>query len=75
METLIERIQWYRRHQNSVLDYRHRFLADVSDATIERWTRASRRTHLALLDNARDYYEIERNQRNNNQTTIDDWLS
>ena len=36
MTDLQSRLSWYLRHQNDVLDYRHRFLVDYSDDSITR---------------------------------------
>lgn len=74
MQSLADKLRWYRMHQNSVLDYRHRFLADASDVIIDRWSRDARRAQLALLADARRYHEVEIAQRLSNQTTISDWL-
>ena len=74
MTDLQSRLSWYLRHQNDVLDYRHRFLVDYSDDSITRMSRTTRRAKLELLNNARTYYETECLQRATNQSTIFDWL-
>ena len=74
MTDLQSRLSWYLRHQNDVLDYRHRFLVDYSDESISRMSRTTRRAKLELLNNARTYYETECLQRATNQSTIFDWL-
>jgi ribonuclease HI len=71
MET---KLSWYQRHQDEVLDYRHRFLANFTSEDVGRWTRATRRAKLELLNNARKYYEVECAQQARNQSTIYDWI-
>ncbi len=75
LETMAEKLAWYRRHQNTVLDYRHRYLAENNDTTIAKWSAPLRRAQLALLDSARQHYETDLEQRRGNQTTIMDWYS
>ena len=74
MSILESNLLWYKRHQEEVLDYRHRFLADFSAEDVGKWSRATRRAKVELLNNARKYYETECNQRARNQSTIFDWL-
>ena len=62
------------RHQNEVLDYRHRYLVDFTIEDARRWSRHTRSTKLQHLHNAREYYEIETRQKSINQSTIFDWL-
>jgi hypothetical protein len=52
LETMAEKLAWYRRHQNTVLYYWHRYLAENSDNNIARWSVHLRRAQLALLDSA-----------------------
>ncbi len=75
LETMAEKLAWYRRHQNTVLEYRHRYLAENNDTTIAKWSAPLRRAQLALLDSARQHYETDLDQRRGNQTTIMDWYS
>jgi len=70
----IDQLLWYLRHQNEVLDYRHRYLTDFNLKDVHRWTRHTRSTRLQHLHNARKYYETECKQKAQNQTTIFDWL-
>jgi hypothetical protein len=70
----IDQLHWYKRHQDEVLDYRHRYLADFTSEDACRWSRHTRTTKLQHLHHAREYYEIETKQRSINQTTIFDWL-
>jgi hypothetical protein len=74
MSDLHDRLLWYLRHHEEVLDYRHWILADFSPEDVRSWSRASRRAKLEALDNARDYYEVECQQKARNQTTIITWL-
>ena len=74
MADLSDRLLWYLRHRDNVLDYRHRFLADFKPDDIRRWSRASRQAKLETLNNARDYYEVKCQQKARNQTTIITWL-
>ena len=74
MADLSDRLLWYLRHQDNVLDYRHRFLADFDPQDVRRWSRASRRAKLETLNNAREYFEVECQQKAQNQTTIINWL-
>jgi hypothetical protein len=75
LETMAEKLAWYRRHQNTVLDYRHQYLAENNDTTIAKWSAPLRRAQLALLDSARQHYETDLDQRRGNRTTIMDWYS
>jgi ribonuclease HI len=70
----IDQLLWYVRHQNEVLDYRHRYLVDFTIEDARRWSRHTRSTKLQHLHNAREYYEIETRQKSINQSTIFDWL-
>ncbi len=74
MRSLEERLLWYKRHNNEVLDYRHRFLADFTEEDIKKWTKYSRRAKLELLHNARKFYETECSQHSSSQSTIFDWI-
>ena len=57
MNDLETRLKWYLRHQETVLNYRHRFLVDFTDDSITHWSRNARRAKLGILNNARDYNE------------------
>ena len=75
MMTLADRLQWYLRHQDEVLDYRHRFLVDYDENKIYRWSiRDMCRQKVTMLDNARHWYTNECNTRAQNQTTITNWF-
>ena len=70
----IDQLEWYVRHQNEVLDYRHRYLTDFTIEDVCRWSRHTRTTRLQHLHNARKYYEQECKQKSRNQSTIFEWL-
>ena len=74
MSDLDSRLKWCLRHQQEVLDYRHRLLVDYTDDSIKRWSRTIRRAKLDLLNNTRDYYETECLQQAKNQSALFDWL-
>jgi hypothetical protein len=74
MIQLRDKLHWYQRHQDEVLDYRHRFLVDFSPEDADRWTRATRRAKLSMLDNARTFYKMQLHNRSKNQSTISDWV-
>ena len=74
MAQLAEKLVWYKQHQAKVLDYRHRFLAAFAVKNVTRWSRATRRAKLELLNNACKYYEIECTQKACNQSKIYDWI-
>ena len=65
---------WYKHHQVKVLDYRHIFLAAFAVKDVTRWSRATRRAKLELLNNDRKYYEIECSQKARNQSIIYKWI-
>ena len=75
LTTMAEKLSWYRDNQHEVLDYRHRYLADNNETTIQGCSANLRRAQLALLDSARRYHNTEIGQRQQNQTTITDWFS
>ena len=75
MSTLSDKLHWYQRHQDEVLDYRHRFLVDYSSEDVGHWTRATRRAKLEMLNNARKFYEVECKQNAQQQTTIYNWMA
>ncbi len=72
---MAEKLRWYRRHQHTVLDYRHRFLAATDDSTIDKWNSTLRRAQLELLNNARRYHETEVASLQTNQSKIHTWLN
>ena len=74
MPSLKDKLLWYQRHQDEVLDYQHRFLADFELFVLKRWSRTTRRAHVERLNNARRYFQRECKQRAINQSTINDWL-
>ena len=74
MMTLADRLLWYLRHQDEVLDYRHRFLVDYDENKIHHWSRDTRRQKVTMLDNARHWYTNECNTRAQSQTTITNWF-
>ena len=65
---------WYHRHQDELLDYRHRFLIDYSLSNVERWTRITQTSKVAMLDNAMQFYKIQCGQSARHQSTIYDWM-
>jgi len=66
---------WFHRHQDEVLDYRHRFLVDYTLQDVERWTRITRTSKVATLDNAMRFHKVECEQSARHQSTIYDWMS
>ena len=74
MATMADRLRWYQRNQERVLDYRHRILCTYTDKDIQKWTRATRRARLEMLNNARKYYATECQQKQAGQSTIYNWL-
>ena len=74
MATMADRLAWYLRHHEEVLDYRHRYLCRYTTKDITSWSRATRRAKLEMLNNARDYYATECQQRAVSQSTIYNWL-
>lgn len=72
---MIERLEWYNRFQNEVLDYRHRFLIDFDDHEIPLMSRDARRARLTLLDNAKRAYTLECRQRVRGQTVIPNFMA
>ena len=74
MSTLVDRLNWYHRQQDKVLDYQHRFSVDYSIKDIEHWTRLTRQVKLTMLNNDRNFYETKSRQKTRNQSTIYDWM-
>ena len=74
LNQLEDKLLWYLRHQDEVLDYRHRFLAQYTPEDVGRWSRATRRARLASLNNARNFYEKQAESHQANQSTIMDWF-
>ena len=74
MSSLAEKLMWYQRHQDEVLDYRHRFLINYTLSDIERWTRITRTSKVTILDNAMRFHKTECEQSAQQQSTIYDWL-
>lgn len=75
LQQLQDKLLWYLRHREEVLDYRHRFLAQYNPEDVSRWSRATRRAKLESLNNASQYYRTECTQRAQGQTTIFNWLN
>ena len=71
---MIERLEWYNRFQNEVLDYRHRFLIDFDDHEIQLMSRDARSARLTLLDNAKRVYTLECRQKVHGQTVIPNFM-
>ena len=69
-----DKLLWYARHSNEVLDYRHQFLTEGIISNIDQWTYQTCRAKLEMLNNARDYYEVQCNQHQARQRTIYDWI-
>ena len=74
LQQLQDKLLWYLRHQDEVLDYRHRFLVQYKPEDVS-WSRASRRARLESLNNASQYYKNECTQRARGQSTIYTWLN
>ena len=74
MSSLKDKLLWYQRHQDEVLDYRHRFLADFELFDLKRWSRATVRAHVKRLNNARRYFQRECKHQAINQSMINNWL-
>ena len=75
LQQLQDKLLWYLRHQDEVLDYRHRFLVQYKPEDVSCWSRASRRARLESLNNASQYYKNECTQRARGQSTIYTWLN
>ena len=73
--TLKDKLLWFQRHHQQVLDYRHQFLVAFTSDDVEQWSRTTRRAKLNILNNAKDWYETECQQRAANQTTMYDWIN
>ena len=52
MSSLADKLMWDHRHQDEVLDYRHRFLIDYTLSNVKRWTCITTTSKVAMLDNA-----------------------
>jgi len=74
MTSLKDKLLWYQHHQDEVLNYRHRYLADFEMFDLNRWSHATRRACVERLNNARRYHQRECKQRRVNQSTINNWL-
>ena len=75
MSSLADKLMWYYRHQDKVLDYCHRFLIDCTLSDIERWTRITRTSKVVILDNAMRFHKIECVQSARHQSMIYNWMS
>ncbi len=65
-----ERLTWYHRFQNEILDYRHWFIIDYHIDEINKMSRDMWRSQLMLLDNAQQSYKTECKQTTKGQTVI-----
>ena len=72
MQTLHDKLLWFQQHQENILVYHYRFLADFCPGEIERWSRTARRARVEMLNNAQHFYTMEQKQRAANQSTIMD---
>ena len=75
MSLLADKLMWYHRHQDEVLDYRHRFLIDCTLSNVERWNHITRTSKVSILDNTMHFHKIECGQLARRQSTIYDWMS
>ena len=75
MSSLADKLMWYHRHQDKVLDYRHQFLIDYTLSNVERWTRITRTSKVTVLDNAMRFHKIKCGQSARRQSTIYNWMS
>ena len=75
MSSLADKLMWYHRHQDEVLDYYHQFLIDYTLSNVERWTRITRTSKVAMLNSAMRFYKVECGQLACRQSTIYDWMS
>ena len=72
---MMDRLEWYKRYQNEVLDYRHRFLIDFDTHEIILMSRDARSARLTLLDNAKRAYMKECQQKVRGQTVIPQYMA
>ena len=70
MASPVDELTWYHRHQDEVLDYWHRFLVDYDLDDIDRWTRATRRAKVTMINNAMHFYKVKCQQTAPQQSTI-----
>ena len=63
MSNMVDRLHWYQWYQDENLDYRHSFLVDYSTKNVGRWTWATRRAKLGLLNTIRSQ-QFRINKRN-----------
>ena len=68
------KLKWYHRHQDEVLDYRHRFFANYDPNTLHRWHRRRMTKQLDLLKTAHNYHDNATSQLAGNQTTLSSWI-
>ena len=74
MNSLTDKLKWYYRHQDEVLDYRHRFFANCDPTTLHRWHRQRMIKKLNLLETAHNYHNNATSQLADNQTTLSSWI-
>ena len=72
---MVEQLLWHQRHQDDVLDYRHRILAAFHADNVGRWFKATRIATLTMLDNAQHFYETQQYLQTQHQSTMEDWLN
>ena len=72
--SLTDKLKWYHRHQDEVLDYRHRIFANYDPTTLHKWHRRRMIDHLDLLETAHTYHNNATSQLADNQTTLSSWI-
>ena len=75
LDSLKDKLEWFSRHQNEVLDYRHRFLVNYTAEEINGMRKETRKKRVQHLQSAMNWYEVECSQRAKNQTTMYDWTA
>ena len=75
ISSLADKLMWYHRHQDKVLNYHHQFLIDYTLSDVKRLTRIARTSKVAILDSAMRFHKIKCGQSAHHQSTIYDWMS
>ena len=74
MNSLTDKLKWYHRHQDKVLDYRHRTFVNYDPTTLHKWHRRRMIEQLDLLETAHSCHDNATSQLADNQTTLSSWI-
>ena len=71
---LTDKLKWYHRHHNEVLDCRHWILVNYDPTTLHQWHSQRMIDQFDLLETAHNYQDNAISQIDDNQTTLISWI-